>query len=59
VELGLSSAEPEGSDNEGFSQEWFDENCGFIYSRQEAEVLPLQQLQIEEASDNPLPPPKK
>jgi hypothetical protein len=53
VELGLSNAEPEGSDNEGFSEEWFDEDCGFIYSRQEGEELQLQQLQIEqEASDN-------
>jgi hypothetical protein len=52
VEFGLSSAEPEGSDNEGFSREWFNEDCGYIYSRQETEELQLQQLQIEqEASD--------
>jgi hypothetical protein len=44
VEFGLSNAEPEGSDNEGFSQEWFNEVWGCIYSRHEAEEL---QLQIE------------
>jgi hypothetical protein len=55
VELGLSSEEPGGTDNQGFSQEWFDENCSFSASRQETEELQLQELQIEqEASDKTL-----
>lgn len=53
MELGLSTSEgPEGSDNEGFSQEWFDEDYGFSGLGQEAEELQLRQLQIEqEASE--------
>nr|CAD7257627.1 unnamed protein product [Timema shepardi] len=36
------------TDNEGFAQEWFDEDFGLSRTRQEAEELRLQQLQIEQ-----------
>nr|CAD7438352.1 unnamed protein product [Timema bartmani] len=36
------------TDNEGFAQEWFDEDFGLSRTRQEAEDLRLQQLQIEQ-----------
>jgi hypothetical protein len=54
VQLELSTSEqPAGSDNEGFSQEWFEEDYGFSDTELEAEELRLRQLEIEqEASDN-------
>ncbi|KAJ9595579.1 hypothetical protein L9F63_013247, partial [Diploptera punctata] len=49
VELGLSSSgEPEGNDNEGFSQDWFEDDYDLTNTRREAELLRLQQLQIEQ-----------
>lgn len=38
----------EGADNEGFTQDWFDEDFGLSSTRREAEELRLQQLQIEQ-----------
>nr|CAD7425279.1 unnamed protein product [Timema monikensis] len=42
------------TDNEGFAQEWFDEDFGLSRTRQEAEELRLQQLQIEQEANPPL-----
>ncbi|XP_068081850.1 centrosome-associated protein 350 [Anabrus simplex] len=50
VELGVglsAGGEPDGADNEGFAQEWFDDDFGLSHTRREAEELRLQQLQIE------------
>jgi hypothetical protein len=35
-------------DEDGFGQEWFDDDFGLSKSRREAEELRLQQLQIEQ-----------
>ncbi|PSN52152.1 hypothetical protein C0J52_06458 [Blattella germanica] len=54
VELGLStSGEPEGTDNEGFSQEWYEDDFDISNTRREAEELRLQQLQIEQEEQLP------
>ncbi|KDR07349.1 Centrosome-associated protein 350 [Zootermopsis nevadensis] len=56
VELGLSRSErPDGNDNEGFGQEWFDEDCDFSDLGQEAEELQIEHeiQELEEAEEEP------